>query len=537
NKSVATRPEEIVKYSIKYEITESIKNNSPFNGPFTIVFDDTLGREKPASIIPGAREIVDEKESPNYIEYAKDFKTRLSNGSGPLIEKCTDEQIKQYKKGTKELEMCYTGDIALSKILDGIPYSADPNSNILTYWNITFPNNKIIYFSYDGKVNWQDYEYCQRNNKGDPTPQQECPGDKFPNTARVYNITESRWDTDDAVVYVTCPYILTRKGGDVFFEKGLLSGVDVSCIDKKVRNSEGLVIVAQPKVKVRPLISTGTPGQTPSVCDNKNINIVNHFSSFICEIQTRVYKNWEKTSVQLNVGDNKTRVSRFNESLDKTANIENYEQDLILQRIQPNTYNNVFYKKNGDITIKGKELTKCLPDPHNYKAGRMCPSLIIPNVEYLADNLLAADADKNAARTIIIENGNLFIKSNIVYDKPTGDVKNHRERPAIAFIVLNGNIIVGENVNRMDGVYFVKNHPTNNKVGNFKSYGTDSFQQLVINGAVYGDLDPLAADRKYIGAPDRDGGAIVIRYDENILLNTPPGIEEYIDMNWLRKAR
>ncbi|MBU2523984.1 hypothetical protein KKG71_02210, partial [Patescibacteria group bacterium] len=47
NKSVATRPEEIVKYSIKYEITESIKNNSPFNGPFTIVFDDTLGREKP----------------------------------------------------------------------------------------------------------------------------------------------------------------------------------------------------------------------------------------------------------------------------------------------------------------------------------------------------------------------------------------------------------------------------------------------------------------------------------------------------------
>jgi hypothetical protein len=53
---------------------------------------------------------------------------------------------------------------------------------------------------------------------------------------------------------------------------------------------------------------------------------------------------------------------------------------------------------------------------------------------------------------------------------------------------------------------------------------------LEIQGSVYGYLQPLLDAAKYVGSPSEDGGGIVIRYDNRILINTPPGLSDYVDI-------
>lgn len=542
-----------VKYDIIYEITESsyevYGTNGEDNYSYTILFDDTLGRKvrpnkggpKGVSIgkIPSARLT----ESGNFINFGGNFKAYILNKEKIYSEipACGNAE---------EEKQCFTGSIENGEIY---------GKNTLTFHNIKFPdrNNRKIKFTYEGIVNWNDYALCDRSKVSNPpTANEQCPGDRFDNEVRALNdLPDNTIIDDDATVYVLCPYLLTRNGGDVFFEDGSLTGIDVSCIDDRFKNADGLVIAGDKKIKVK-LISSGQGNSsTASSCDNgiHKKNLVNYFSSFICEIRIEPEKDWQIRNIELNINENKERVSRFVKEKAADNVLKKFSEkeimptkDLTLNSIsalnnyfnKPNSYNNVYFFENANLTLF---------------AGSKDNTINVPAISQ-GDNL------KSAARTVIIENGDLIIKSNIKYDSP--EISNNRERPTIAFIILNGNIQVDKDISRLDGIYFVSN--TNqadsmnkdskiktsekgqltsiNKKTSIKGQLTSineapSDLQLIINGAVFGDLDPLAKTRHFVDSPLKDGGAIVIRYDENLLLNPPPGIEEYLQTGWQKQAR
>jgi len=82
------------------------------------------------------------------------------------------------------------------------------------------------------------------------------------------------------------------------------------------------------------------------------------------------------------------------------------------------------------------------------------------------------------------------------------------------------------------GVYYVEG-------GSITSIGERDpiGEQLRIYGSVYGDIDELIAKSNFVGPPELDHGSIVIRYDERVILNTPPGLSEYVDFSSEEVAR
>ena len=69
----------------------------------------------------------------------------------------------------------------------------------------------------------------------------------------------------------------------------------------------------------------------------------------------------------------------------------------------------------------------------------------------------------------------------------------------------------------------------NNK-GKIKNSGLSTSKLLTIYGSLIGDVYDLFNERTGIGDPRKDEGSVTIRYDERIILNTPPGISELINI-------
>ena len=147
-------------------------------------------------------------------------------------------------------------------------------------------------------------------------------------------------------------------------------------------------------------------------------------------------------------------------------------------------------------------------------------------------------SDGDGAKTFIVENGDLNINSNINYGpckNPSG-VCTVRDTASLAFIVLNGNINISPKVTQMSGVYFVQQgKDTNgNLVDNGKLVSTgeaNTYVPLTVFGSIYGDIQDLLSHRKFSGDPASNGGSIVIRFDERIILNTPPGLQDILQLS------
>ncbi|MBU1019515.1 hypothetical protein KJ764_06140, partial [Patescibacteria group bacterium] len=147
------------------------------------------------------------------------------------------------------------------------------------------------------------------------------------------------------------------------------------------------------------------------------------------------------------------------------------------------------------------------------------------------------------AHTVIVENGDLNIGAyaNIRYeDAQFGfnhytykDDADYGNLASVAFVVLNGNININHSVSDMVGVYYVDNGGLYNSGAERDPIG----EQLRIYGSVYGDIENLMLESGFVGPPELDHGAIVIRYDERVILNTPPGLSEYVDFYSEKVAR
>ncbi len=124
---------------------------------------------------------------------------------------------------------------------------------------------------------------------------------------------------------------------------------------------------------------------------------------------------------------------------------------------------------------------------------------------------LSAQEIKGWNKTYIIENGNLTIKGNIT------------STDNVLFVVKQGNVIIENNVTQIDAIVI--------SIGwwNIKAETSSTTKRLVVNGALYGNVDDLLANRTYI--KDRweyvDVGTN-INFTSKIFSSPPPLLSKFL---------
>jgi hypothetical protein len=225
-------------------------------------------------------------------------------------------------------------------------------------------------------------------------------------------------------------------------------------------------------------------------------------SSQICEVKLQPGEQWKKSTIVNGIDENKTRISRW--------------------------------KANSLISTSLAALTGANPDLNvlRVKGG----SLTVDQDYTLSDG--------EGAKTIIVEDGDLIINKNIKYGtcNKTGGVCNVTDTASLAFIVLGGNVYVDPGVTELSGVFFVqgqgdKGHLYPGSPGNTGDSAKTYDNALQIYGSVYGDIEPLFLSRLYAGDPAQEEAGIVIRFDERVILNTPPGLRDILTVNQSDVAR
>ncbi len=352
----------------------------------------------------------------------------------------------------------------------------------------------------------------------DLDPDDGC-GESFPNKVSFVAEDDQNEDyegKDNAEVIAICPFILTRQGGDVFFRDVIDTGVDVAKCSK-VKTSVGPGITPD-YIKGEKVTSTGGTEEAPTgdlildvpshdICrysnsDNNDLdaysNVLENFSSTICEVRTEIAEDWKEVNINKAINDNITRIARWGQNLNDKLEYNTLTSVSDLSNVD-NKQSGIFVMK-GNLTIN------------------------------LSDTIYG---DKNAgvpaAQTYIVKDGDLHIKSDIKYSENT-DYNNPKSIPSVAFIVINGDIIIDDNVKQIDGILMAINFDETAENGKVRSNGTVSEENLVINGSLIGNVIDLFQNRIGSGDPTLDEGSVTIRYDARILLNTPPGLGELINI-------
>jgi hypothetical protein len=332
-------------------------------------------------------------------------------------------------------------------------------------------------------------------------------------------------DTDSTTVIAVCPYILTRASGDVFFETALKTGTDVAYCSKQKNVPAPIITPIEPP---RTLNITGGAEETPtltlpshSICKYSNVegsgnpedyqNPFANFSSTICEMKAEVAEDWMKENVVDQINTNAEKVSLWSQP----QTIGTLETAL-----QLSSPTSGIFRWDNDLTIKGASYSRT--------SGKFSKYTIEKN----------SAASIPAAQTYIIMNADLYINSDIIYGSTTTptDLKSY---PSAAFIVINGNIHIAADVERLDGTYIAIDATPDDRSVTGKVFATndeDSYSQLTINGSLIGDVIDLFTHRKYVGNVASDEGSVTIKYNENLLLNPPPGLNKLMDVRQLEVA-
>ncbi len=333
---------------------------------------------------------------------------------------------------------------------------------------------------------------------------------------------------DQARVIAICPYILTREGGDVFFHSSIDTGIDVSacypvencegpCITPEKDNDQDISKSGQGDAsEAEPQAILFTP--THDVCklsntvdlndsENPYKDALSNFSSSVCEFRADVAKDWKEKYINEAIQQNIEKIARF----DIIPGSQTLSSMDSVNGLQSSNLQSGVYVIDGDLTIEG-----CTNNSFDIKA----------------------QGDIPAAQTYIVQGGDLTIKCNINYVDTNVDLSNPNTLPSAAFIVVKdsnnpdkGNIYIDNSVKHLDGIYMSVNGKIAPTV-----LEPEYENNLVINGSLIGNVYDLFLYRQAIGDIFSDIGSIVIRYDERILLNTPPGLEELIDVNQLKTA-
>jgi len=335
--------------------------------------------------------------------------------------------------------------------------------------------------------------------------------------------------SDEARVTVMCPYFITRQGGDSLFYEALPVGIDTSTCGEP--NTTIVTKITEPTDNT--VVSTGagedggaTILELPShdVCKMSNSegnleeysNVFKNFSSSICEMKSEVAEELFEKNINSAINANITRIARWGDNM-SSINVIIGMQNLSSQSIS-NAQSGVFIKENGDLEIGNNDAN----------------AFILEGVEG------QINGDIPAAQTYIIRGHDLIINTNIEYGAT--DYTKPNSIPSAAFIVIDGNIIISPEVTQLDGIYMAINLSDNDK-GQIRSKITNdsdldsdhtadgiSKKLLTINGSLIGNVLHLFQNRIASGDVSKNQGSVTIKYDERILLNTPPGIGELVDI-------
>lgn len=489
-----------VTYLIKFtpgdtksvEITEEKLQNSRINGSISGKLEFEAMRinvledgENRGNTILKTAGYHDDEDDENYNEHGNDSDL--------------EEYENDFRCEDNSINLCMVGDFA-----DAV--SDFKNGREIKFRNIDKlgPDGKILIKYQMDNRSVIDEERCQQL-----TAANGC-GEEFRN--EVSFKADEFEDSDSARVIVICPFILTRSGGDVFFHDIVDTGIDVAQCSE-VKGHEGPGVTPTPH-RPQDTPSTG-PGDVPEalkltlpshdVCRYSNISsniegyndVLKHFSSTICELRADVAEIWTEKNINESIAANITRISRFGETLSQ-GTIRNIS-DLSNAK---NKQSGVFTRIDHDLTIGGG----------------------------LGDYVIEGSQDIPAAQTYIVKGANLYINSNIEYG--TTDFSKPNSIPSAAFIVIDGNIIIDNSVSKIDGIIMAVDLDGADNDGKITTSPANvkTTKQLKINGNLIGDVFDLFKNRIGVGDPTKDEASITIHYDERILLNTPPGINELIDI-------
>lgn len=465
--------------TVDYKLTYTPLTNQKYS---TFITDTISKGYIEAILLPGGNGV-----EPGRIEYNNDMEVWVGAHE---IHNCLD-----LPEGA-EIEDCYAGDIG--------------NGGVRL---IRVMGTATIFYSGSVDSALKD-EVCQDG--------QICQ-EKYLNSAETNNsvihVDEDEFDVPEVTsneikAQIFCQYILTRAAGDIFLENDLSTGVDIS-ICSKYRSSTGIIITPGDE-ETPPLVSTG-PGEATikaighEVCTAGQAGTVSNelaelygsgvsgLSSQICEVKLRTGSPWKQEVITNSIDENKTRASRWGaESLGTVlSNILSAYKDQ-----------NVYHLK-GDVTSGNIRM------------------------------------DEIGAKTFIIEDGDLYIDQDIVYTGtcPAGPNQcSVRDVASLAFIVLNGSVYVDPSVENISGVFFVQEGDRDGSGRLFSGTGLSnnnarSDLQLKVFGSVYGDIDPLFEQRFFSGDPGSDLGGIVVRFDQRVILNTPPGLRDILNVSQTEVAR
>lgn len=333
----------------------------------------------------------------------------------------------------------------------------------------------------------------------------ECLTEEFENTASVEVYEDMATLTSTAKLVVLCSYLMTQNAGDVYLEVSLKGGSDIACIfvdendatSSSYRNVDSLIILEDNGDNNQ----NDTPDEymsnysssTVSFCDDKDDNLIGNLSSYVCEIVAKVTDLWAKTSVESTTDSRLSQATR-NTDTSQVSSDSTYTSWDELEAALTN-------KNNSDSNI-------LYFDASLSYAGKMTlGSLTVPA----------------GAWTVIVEGGDLDLSGNISYAN-VSSASGYKNLPSIAFVVQDGDIFIQDSALRLVGVYY-----TNQKFDGDERSAVD--EQLTVEGSFYGNIQTLIERAKYVGPPTIDGGGIVIKYDSRIILNTPPALSDYVNIN------
>ncbi len=377
-----------------------------------------------------------------------------------------------YDNGTKiEIKDCSTDP---SNICYDPAYEPVTGGVVMNNVNL-LSEDAVIRIRYVGRV-YATPGLCDRTD--DP-----CLTETFDNYGSVE--TGSQTVSANAKLVVLCSYLVTRNAGDVYLEQALPSGTDLACIDSSADSSyanvEGIIV------------QQDNASTTSDFCTDasSSSSFISNLSSYFCEIVSAVSNIWESTSIATETEQHVDEEIRNAETLQGLYphSFSSWQDLKDILKNQNNPDSGILYFKG--TPGAGDQIT-------------------------LSSNILV----DSGAWTLIVEDADLVIKGNITY----ADTSVTQEIPSIGFVVLGGNIYIGSGAHVLSGVYFTDqgfDGDTRSAVNG----------QLEIYGSIYGDVSKLLQAANYVGSPNLDGGSIVVHYDSRILLSTPPGLGEYIDVN------
>lgn len=332
----------------------------------------------------------------------------------------------------------------------------------------------------------------------------DCLTEEFENNASVEVYDGLSELTASAKLVVLCSYLMTQNAGDVYLEVSLDAGSDISCIfvdeaaaiSDDYRNVDALVILEdQGSSSSSTSTTSGYAGDTVSWCDDDSDSntVIGNLSSYVCEIVAKVSAIWSSETVESTTDsriDQATRNANTNQ-VASDSTFGTWEELEAALTNENNSESNILYF-NGDLSTEGKMTLSDLTVP----AG---------------------------AWTIVVQNADLHLTGNMAYASVSNPA-DYKNLPSIAFVVQSGDIYIHSSALRLVGVYY-----TDQKFDGDERSAVD--EQLTVDGSFYGNIQTLIDRANYVGPPTIDGGGVVIRYDSRILLNTPPGLSEYVDIN------